>query len=71
MFQFDLDKLSFRHGSRKIVHECNGVFDGWVLTSWFVQPNSWLGGHKPVNLLASNLQAVHDAARADRYVAVG
>lgn len=71
MFQFDLDNLFFKHGLRKIMREFNGVFDGWMLTAWFAQPNSWLGGRKPVDLLASNLPAVHEAARADRFVAVG
>ena len=71
MFQFDLHNLTFKHGLRKIMREFNGVFDGWMLTAWFAQPNFWLGGQKPVDLLASNLPAVHEAARADRYVAVG
>jgi len=71
MFQFDLDNLSFKRGPRKILHELTGVFDGWMLTAWFAEPNSWLGGRKPVDLLGSNLPAVHEAARADRYVAVG
>jgi len=71
MFQFDLDNLAFRHGPRKILRELTGVFDGWTLTAWFAQPNGWLKGCKPVDLLASNLPAVFEAARADRYVAVG
>ncbi len=71
MFQFDLESLSFKHGPRKILGELTDVFDEWMLTAWFAQPNSWLGGRKPVDLLGSNLPAVHDAARADRYVAVG
>ena len=71
MFQFDLDNLSFKRGPRKILRELTGVFDGWMLTAWFAQPNSRLGGRKPVDLLGSNLPAVQEAARADRYVAVG
>ena len=71
MFQFDLDNLAFKRGPRKILRELHGVFDEWTLTAWFAQPNSWLDGHKPVDLLASNLPAVHEAARADRYVAAG
>lgn len=71
MFQFDLDNLSFKRGHRKILRELTGVFDGWMLAAWFAQPNSWLGGRKPVDLLGSNLSAVHEAARADRYVAIG
>lgn len=71
MFQFDLDNLSFKAGPRQIMRELQGVFDGWLLTVWFAQPNSWLEGHKPVDVLASNLPAVIEAARADRFVALG
>ena len=71
MFQFDLDKLTVKHGPNKIMRELEGVFDGWMLAAWFAQPNSWLSGRRPVDLLGSNLPAVFEAARADRYVAVG
>jgi hypothetical protein len=71
MFQFDLESLSLKRGPRKILGELTDVFDEWMLTAWFAQPNSWLKGRKPVDLLGSNLQAVFEAARADRYVAVG
>lgn len=71
MFQFDLDSLAFKPGPRKIIQELSGVFDEWMLTAWFAQPNSGLKGCKPVDLLNSNLPAVFEAARADRYVAVG
>ncbi len=71
MFQFDLDNLAFKRGPRKVLRELHGVFDDWMLAAWFAQPNCWLNGRKPVDLLASNLPAVHEAARADRYVAVG
>lgn len=71
MFQFDLDNLAFKRGPRKILRELNDVFDEWTLTAWFAQPNAWLDGHKPVDMLAFNLPAVHEAARADRYVATG
>ena len=71
MFQFDLDKLTLQRGPRSVVQELTGVFDGWMLSAWFAQPNSWLGSRKPVDCLASNLPSVLEAARADRYVAVG
>ena len=71
LFQFDLDKLTVKDGPSKIMQEFKGVFDGWMLAAWFAQPNSWLSGRKPVDLLGSNLPAVFEAARADRYVAVG
>ena len=71
MFQFDLDNLAFKPGPRKIMQELSSVFDEWMLSAWFAQPTSWLKGRKPVDLIASNFQAVFEAARADRYVAAG
>jgi hypothetical protein len=71
MFQFDLDNLSFKHGLRKIFPELTPVFDEWMLAVWFVQPNTWLDGSKPVDLLASDFAAVYEAARADRYLSIG
>ena len=71
MFQFNLDNLAFQPGPRKIMRELSGVFNDWMLAAWFAQPNSWLRGGKPVDLLESNFSAVLEAARADRYVAAG
>lgn len=71
MFQFDLENLSFRPGPPNILRELTGVLDEWMLAAWFAKPNLWLMGHKPVDLLASNLPAVIAAARADRFVAAG
>ena len=47
------------------------VFNGWEMASWFAQPNSWLAGRSPVDTLLSDLAAVSDAARADRFIADG
>ena len=71
MFQFDLGNLSFKPGTRKILGELTAVFDGWMLAVWFAQPNSWLKGQKPIDLLATDLPAVFEAARADRFVVEG
>lgn len=71
MFQFELYDLTVKQGPRKVLAELVGVFDGWALAAWFAQPNSWLKGCRPVDLLESNLSAVFAAARADRFVARG
>lgn len=71
MFQFEPCDLSIRQGPRKVLGELATVFDRWTLAAWFAQPNSWLKGFRPVDLLASNLPAVFAAARADRFVAAG
>ncbi|XVJ70779.1 MAG: hypothetical protein HEQ39_15045 [Rhizobacter sp.] len=71
MFQFDLSDLSLRPGPQQVMGELNTEFDDWSLAVWFTQPNAWLHGDKPVDVLGTDLKAVIDAARADRFVAAG
>jgi len=71
MFQFELNDLSLRWNAHSVAAELSGVFDGWRLAAWFAQPNSWLDDRSPVDLLNSDLTAVREAARADRFVAKG
>jgi hypothetical protein len=71
MFQFDLHDLSVRPGPQQVLAELAADFDGWSLAVWFAKPNSWLADRRPVDLLASNLDAVRQAARADRFIAAG
>lgn len=71
MFQFDLDDLSVREQPRQVRVELEGHFAGWDVADWFVQRNVWLGRRRPVDLLSSDLPAVLQAARADRFIAAG
>lgn len=71
MFQFDLADLSIRSGPQAVLRELSGDFDGWTRAAWFARPTAWLQGRRPVDLLASNLNAVLGAARADRFIAAG
>jgi hypothetical protein len=71
MFQFDLRSLALRPGPQQVLAELAAEFDGWALATWFAQPNCWLDGAAPVDLLESNLAAVLVAARTDRFIAVG
>lgn len=71
MFQFNLRDLSVQPGPRRLYAELGTVFDGWALALWYAQPNAWLHGERPVNRLATDFDAVLDAARADRFVAAG
>lgn len=69
MFQFELRDLSVRPGPQKVVAELAPVFDGWSIASWFSQPNCWLDAQRPIDVLGSDLRAVREAARTDRFVA--
>jgi hypothetical protein len=71
MFQFDRHDLSVRPGPQRVLAELAADFDGWSLAVWFAEPNSWLADRRPVDLLESNLDAVLQAARADRFIAAG
>jgi hypothetical protein len=71
MFQFDFGGAGVNTGVRQIMAELGGVFDDWELTDWFATPNTWLGGASPADAMAGDVQAVLQAARADRFVAVG
>lgn len=71
LFQFEPASTSVRADVRRVVRELGPAFDDWQLARWFVEPNSWLGGRSPVDRLARDLEAVCDAARADRFVAMG
>ncbi len=69
MFQFELRDLSVKPGPQQVLAELAAEFDGWTLALWFAEPNARLNGRRPVDLLDSNLPAVLDAARADRFIA--
>lgn len=71
MFQFDPHDLSVRPGPRHVLAELAPVFDGLALAMWFAQPNGWLHGARPVDLLDTQLDLVLLAAGADRIVANG
>lgn len=69
MFQFELRDLSVKPGPQQVMAELATEFDGWTLALWFAQPNAGLNGRRSVDLPDSNLKAVIDAARADRFIA--
>jgi len=71
LFQFDLATMERRENVRRVIAELSPAFDAWHLSGWFAQPNSWLSGRAPVEALAHDLPAVLQAARADRFVAMG
>jgi hypothetical protein len=71
MFQFEPDDHSIRLEVSRVLAEFAGEFDGWRLACWFVEPNGWLDGARPIDRLSSHPEEVIEAARADRFVAAG
>jgi hypothetical protein len=71
LFQFELATMERRENVRRVIAELSPAFDAWHLSCWFATPNSWLSGRAPVESLAIDLPAVLQAARADRFVAMG
>ncbi|WP_218510194.1 hypothetical protein [Variovorax sp. dw_308] len=70
-FQFSGFKMLPEAGALDVILELGSAFHGWEMAQWFAAPNAWLCERAPVDLLATDLPAVRDAARADRFVAVG
>ena len=68
MFQFDLRDLSIRLGTQRVLAELHTVLDAWTLAVWFVQPNGWLQGKRPMDLLDDDPDRVVRAARVDHFV---
>ena len=71
MFQFYPQDLKVRQEVVRVVHELTSVLDNWTLAVWFTEPNSWLRGRRPVDMMDSHFSDVLNAARADRFVAAG
>ena len=69
-FQFS-DRLTVRPDVGRVIAELVDVLDDHELATWFATDNAWLGGAKPVAMIAIDPDAVHATARADRYVATG
>jgi hypothetical protein len=70
-FQFDRHDLSTRTSTRRIVEELMPPYDGWEMAAWFVQPNPWLNGRRPLDGIDSDAGQVLKAASVERFVATG
>ena len=71
MFQFNPVDMSVKQEVRRVAHELAAVLDNWTLSQWFIEPNAWLNGKRPVHLMDNQFSSVLGAARADRFVAEG
>lgn len=70
-FQFDFDHMTVRPGVRDVIAELRAPFDDWELAQWFTRTNNWLDGRSPAEAIAASPADVLQAARADRFVAMG
>jgi len=71
LFQFDFARGFVCSGVAPTMAELTGVMNEDEIAAWFVQPNAWLHGAAPVQMLLTDVDAVLAAARADRFVAQG
>ncbi len=70
-FQFHRVELRPHRQLDAVFIELAPAFNAWEVANWFASPNAWLAGKTPVDALLSDLDAVRDAARADRFIANG
>lgn len=71
LFQLDLDIGAIRTEASQTLATLNPAFEGWEIVTWFVEPNSWLGGDAPICVFFHDVPSVLQAARTDRFVAAG
>ena len=71
IFQFDVADMTIRPQVSDVLSELRDTFDDREVALWFAQPNAWIDGRAPVDVLRIDPVSVLDAARADRYIARG
>lgn len=71
LFQFEASGSTVRPSVARVMDELEGAFDSWEMSVWFVQPNSSLNELRPLELLGKHDAEVLEAARVDRFVAMG
>lgn len=68
--QFETDWPRLKPAVQRVLDELRDVFDATELALWFAEPNAWLGDARPIDRIDA-VDALHAAARADRYIATG
>lgn len=71
LFQLMPSTLAERPEVLRVIDELRPALDLGAVIAWFAEPNAWLKGERPVDMLDENLEAVLAAARGDRFVAAG
>jgi hypothetical protein len=70
-FQFNMADMSIVPCVADVLEELRAVFDNWEMALWFAAPNAWLDYAAPVTLLTEDSLSVLQAARTDRFIALG
>jgi hypothetical protein len=71
LFQFDLGVGAIRPDALQVFATLTPAFEAVELVSWFVEPNVWLADDMPVRKMPLDARSVLQAARTDRFVALG
>lgn len=71
LFQFEPDTLTPRAGVTTLIRELVPALSDWEIAVWFAQPNVWLDGQAPADVVLRDVSAVFNAALAERYLARG
>ncbi len=69
VFQFEPASMRPRPCVLDAVAELSPWLDDWELAMWFVEPNAWLRGRAPVDVIDDDPVELVQAARADRQIA--
>lgn len=67
-FQFDLSTMDLRPAVNSVLGELYPALSDWEICAWFAEPNAWLGGALPVDIIDRDARSVLDGARAARYL---
>lgn len=71
LFQFDLSSMTLPATLSAVLRELTPAFGEWDLALWFASPNAWLSNRAPAEVLWTDAALLLEAARADRFVAMG
>nr|MDQ2734733.1 hypothetical protein [Pseudomonadota bacterium] len=71
MAQFEFRNLSWKPALHQVRSELGYRLDDWGVASWLARRNDRLVRHRPIDLLDTDLLAVLQAARADRFIQEG
>lgn len=66
-FQFEREGLAVAAGTATLIAELAAALNDGELAQWFVTPNAWLGERAPLEVMSTDFERVHDAARSFRF----